>query len=82
MSNSNTPIESAQKVITKIFQTLFCTDLSTDLSIVTGSSNQDQTLTNELFYFDGSNLLSSTVITIENKTERKIEKLIGTRLYN
>ena len=35
---------------------------------MTGSSNQDQTLTNELSYFDESNLLSSTVITIENKT--------------
>ena len=36
--------------------------------MVTGSSNQDQTLMNELSYFDGSNLLSSTVITIENRT--------------
>ena len=38
------------------------------LSIVTGSSNQDQTLTNALSYFDEFNLLSSTVITIDNKT--------------
>ena len=35
---------------------------------MTGSSNQDHTLTNELSYFDESNLLSPTVITIENKT--------------
>ena len=35
---------------------------------MTESSNQDQTLTNELSYFDGYNFLSSTVITTENKT--------------
>ena len=35
---------------------------------MTGSSNQDHTLTNELSYFHASNFLSSTVITIENKT--------------
>ena len=32
---------------------------------------QDQTLTNELSYFDEFNLLSSTVITIHNKTLRE-----------
>ena len=36
------------------------------MSILTGFSNQDQTLTNDLSYFDGSDLLSSTVITIDN----------------
>ena len=36
--------------------------------ILTGSSNQDQNLTNDLSYFDKSNLLSSTIITIDNKT--------------
>ena len=46
------------------FHSSFCPGLS----IVTGSSNQDQTLTNELSYFDEFNLLSSTVITIDNKT--------------
>ena len=35
---------------------------------MTVSSNQNQTLTNELSYFDASNLLSSTAITIDNKT--------------
>ena len=45
------------------FRSSFCPDLS----IVTGSSNQDQTLTNELSYSDEFNLLSSTVITIDNK---------------
>ena len=33
-----------------------------------GSSNHDQTLTNELSYFDQFNLLNSTVITIDNET--------------
>ena len=55
-------ISSSSK--TSRFHSSFCPNLS----IVTGSNNQDQTLTNELSYFDGSNLLSSTVITIENKT--------------
>ena len=36
----------------------FHSSLCPDLSIVTGSSNQDQSLTNELSYFDISNLLS------------------------
>ena len=48
------------------------------LSIVTGSSNQDQTLTNELSYFDASNLLSWTLITIDNKTfEEKLKTLLA-----
>ena len=47
----------------------FHSSFNPDLSIVTGSGNQDETLTNELSYFDEFNLLSSTVITIDNKTE-------------
>ena len=46
----------------KIINSSFCPDLS----IVTGPSNQDQTRKNRLSYFDEFNLLSSTVITIEN----------------
>ena len=49
------------------FHSSFCPDLS----IVSGSSNHNQTLTNELSYFDGSHLLSSTVITIENKASKE-----------
>ena len=48
------------------FHSIFCPDLS----IVTGSKNQDRTLTNELFYpnINDSNSLSSMVITVDNKT--------------
>ena len=69
--------ENSEK--TSGFHLSFCTDLS----IVTGSSNQDQTLTNELSYFDEFNLLSSTVITIDNKTlKERLQNLIDTRIYN
>ena len=61
---NNRSISSENSSKTTGFHFSFCRDLS----IVTGSSNQDQTLTNESSYFDGSNLLSSTVITIDNKT--------------
>ena len=74
----NQSISSENSEKTCGFHSSFCPDLS----IVTGSSNQDQTLTNELSYFYEFNLLSSTVITIDNKTERKIRNLIGTRIYN
>ena len=50
-----------------MFYSCFCPDLN----IVTGSSNQDQALTNELSSFDESSLLSSTVITIDNTTLKK-----------
>ena len=58
-----------------MFHSSFCRDLS----IVSGSSNQDQTLMNELSYFDESNLISSTVVTIDNKTlqERLETSLAG-----
>ena len=57
-------ISSENSSKTSGFHSNFCPNLS----IMTGSSNQDQTLTNELSYFNESNLLSSTVITIDNKT--------------
>ena len=60
----NQSISSENSEKTRGFYSSFCPDLS----IVTGSSDQDQTLTNELSYFDEFNLLSSTVITIDNKT--------------
>ena len=45
---------------------------------MTGSSDQDQTLTNGLSYFDEFNLLSSTVVTIDNKTlKEKFKTLLA-----
>ena len=64
---NNQSISSENSEKTRGFHLSFCPDLN----IVTGSSNQDQTLTNELSYFDEFNLLSSTVITIDNKTLKK-----------
>ena len=61
---NNQSISSENSEKTSGFHSSFCPNLS----IVTGSSNQDQTLKNELSYFDEFNLLSSTVITIDNKT--------------
>ena len=56
----------------------FYSSLCPDLSIVTGSSNQDQTLTNELSYFDEFKLLDSTAITIDNKTfNEKLETTLA-----
>ena len=55
INNQNISSENSEK--TSGFHSSFCPDLS----IVTGSSNQDQTLTNELSYFYEFNLLSSTV---------------------
>ena len=54
----------------------FNSNVFPDLGIVTRSSNQDQTLTNESSYLniDYSNLLSSTVVTSDNKTlEEKLK---------
>ena len=68
INNQSISRENSEK--TCGFHSSFCSDLS----IVTGSCNQDQTLTNELSYFDEFNLLSSTVITIDNKTlKEKLE---------
>ena len=57
-------ISSENSDKTSGFHSSFCPDLS----IVTESSIQDHNLTNELYYFDEFNLLSSAVITIDNKT--------------
>ena len=61
---NNQSISSENLEKTSGFYSTFCPGLST----VSGSSNQDQTRTNKLSYFDDFNLLSSTVITIDNKT--------------
>ena len=67
---NNQSISSENSGKTSGFHSSFCPDLS----IVTGSSNQDQILTNKLSYFHEFNLLCSTVITIDNKTlKEKLE---------
>ena len=72
---NNQGISSENSEKTSGFYSSFCTDLY----IVTGSSNQDRTLTSELSYFDEFNLLSSTVITIDNKTLKEKLKTSLTR---
>ena len=61
---NNQSISSENSEKNSEFHSSFCPDLSN----LPGSSNQYQTLTNELFHFDESKLLSSTVVTIDNKT--------------
>ena len=75
--NIHDPIPTEEELdnTLKLDDSSFCPDLS----IVTGSSNQDQTLMNELSYFDEFNLLSSTVITIDNKTLKEKLKTSLTR---
>ena len=75
INNQNISRENSEK--TSGFHLSFCPDLS----IVTGSSNQDQTLTNELSYFDEFNLLSSTVITVDNKTLKERLKTQNTQSH-
>ena len=72
---NNPSISSENLEKTSGFHSSFCRDLS----IARGSSNQDQTLTNALSYFDEFNLLSSTVITIDNKILKEKLKTSLTR---
>ena len=66
-------ISSENSSKTSGFHSSFCPDLR----ILAGSSDQNQTLTNELSYFDGSNLKNSTVITLENRTlKEKLKTLL------